>query len=511
MGEPPNNIISGGYFSFLPKEVIAIILFKLNFHNIKKCYLTDRVFHCFKGKQLKLIKNISKGSSYNIKKGNMDVCEWIYDRKKTSKQQKFIKFGFSVACEYGQLDICKWLYDLSIIHDVKLQLDNTLIEESIEHINVETINWLYELIIGLGRPVDIINDIFIPSQQKGNLPVCQWVYKLIVKKKINIINCIHCSIENGHYNVMKWIYDEIYPTYNILIINRRLSLDNSGTLQKVFNNACTNGHYDMACWLYYRSIEMERPVDINNNDYFNYSKKLFTICIDKNHLDVAKWICSLYEFDMMIMENTYLNYCKTNDHEKAKIVENIGFEVGKPVNPHFYKCKNKNLELCKNAYDIVSTNILVNKYNYFKSRFIVACEIGYLELVQWLYDCSVKQGYPIMNCDITLGFLESCINGHFKIVLWLYELSIELETPIIMDHIYKPLIVICYCKEYLDIAKWLYNLNKEIEKPINLNNSSFTQFDLKSNDVIIYNGSIPKVTKWLYMLDNVKEIEKIEN
>ncbi len=167
MDESPDQLIKpmpGGYFSLLPKEVVAYMMFEyLNFYNIRKCYLTDRVFHCLGGHQLEMIKKVSKGYLQNIQEGSIDVCQWIYNSKKKGKKKKFIMHGFKTACQFGQLSICQWLYDLSIKKKIPIKLSNQLLKNSTTNTDVETIEWSYELVTGIGKSVNIIQDIFIPS------------------------------------------------------------------------------------------------------------------------------------------------------------------------------------------------------------------------------------------------------------------------------------------------------------------------------------------------------------
>jgi len=89
-------------------------------------------------------------------------------------------------------------------------------------------------------------------------------------EEINIAFMYSCT--NGHLEVAKWLYS-LKDKPDIHAYN-----------ESAFSSACANGHLEVAKWLY--SLEDKPNININNEHPFE-------IACCNGHLEVAKWLYSL--------------------------------------------------------------------------------------------------------------------------------------------------------------------------------------------------------------------------
>lgn len=217
------------------------------------------------------------------------------------------------------------------------------------------------------------NKEFYNACMTGNLKLAQQLYNvtvLINTVEIERIFRIVCS--NGHLELAKWLYT-IYPKMDISYLN-----------DYIFRHACSDGLLDVAQWIY------EINPSCNLQACGNHAMRL---ACTHGHLPVMKWIFSkVPEMDVSMNSDELLH------------------------------------SACIGGYqEIIEWILSHRKQDLSKRPFLLLCEHGYLSSAQWLYD---KYHFPFYHLE---AFTLSCRKGHYDLVKWLLTkltLHEELFEPI---------------------------------------------------------------------------------
>lgn len=192
--------------------------------------------------------------------------------------------------------------------------------------------------------------------------------------------------------------------------------------QKLFNNACSRGHFETAKML-------EQMADIKPG-YNN----LFISC-KKGHFEIVKWLHSLGLDEKN--DHIFGTACREGHFEIAKWLHSLGCNINSHSNYAFsMACKNGHFEIAKWLHSIGSN--IDGKNDYAIRR---ACQIDHIEIVKWLH--GMKPDVP----DESL-FCIMCKSGNLEMAKWFHDISeIDLTK--------RPYLKVACLKGRLEMAKWL--------------------------------------------------------
>lgn len=355
------------------------------------------------------------------------------------------------------------------------------------------------------------NKIFKISCKKGSLKIAKWIYQ-------NDNNIIwKCSYGKCFYDICFGEFIDFAVWFKNILDGDKINPFDTYDCKYLFAKLCESGKFDIAKWLY-------DNYKINIHVLDDYA---FRWSIINGHFKISKW---LYYLDEKINISLYNNYpfsvaCGSGYLEMAKWIYSIKNEILLNDIKNYYfniACINGQLNIAKWIYSITKNklnelNDSLNK-KFIKTLFIDICEIGYFDMVVWLYDTfnlkNIVYDYNFFN----EAFNNSCKKNNEKIAKWL---SLKIKRTNKIKRINSDIEInsdVLYemCENgYYDIIKWLYENNYLIiDKYDNKHNNKYNN---KYNDKYNINeiflksclGGNLNLVKWLY--DITQNIKLINN
>jgi len=284
-------------------------------------------------------------------------------------------------------------------------------------------------------------------------------------------NAIFVNVsKDGNLDSMKWLIEQG-------------GVDIHARSEYVFRNVCSNGYFEVACWLF----AFDNTINIHAND-----EEAFVKCCVNGHLEIAKWLYSLCEMHECGSVNVHVNdeeafrhSCLNGHLEVAQwlyslsVLDRVNIYI---LNNDAFKksCMNGHAGVVKWLYNLdkhvkkIDLHMLseyLYKYSYerrhidmlewlctvdksfsinFDAIFIELCETGEMELLKKIYKLNILKKYTFPN-----AFFSSCIYGHINIAKWIYSID-KFDIRIHDD---QEFIDAC-TSGHIELAKWLASICK---------------------------------------------------
>lgn len=247
-----------------------------------------------------------------------------------------------------------------------------------------------------------------------------------------------------------------------------------------FVGACTNGHLDVAKWIYsLRDFNIRASL-------FKLSFQDALVGASKNdYIEIAQWIYSLDNINIGTSKMAFRSACINGKLVTAQWLYSIYNNIIDDDQDTFRSvCINGKLATAQWLHSIC-TNIIDDNQNTFR----LVCKSGHIDTVIWLHSL----GKIDVHYDDEAAFRTACKYGHLNIAKWIYSLS-----KITHD---KSLVSI-----YCDVVKWITS-SPTID--ICINNSEAFRNACKNNhlDVVSWLNSLDKISIEVYneCTKNIKE------
>lgn len=326
----------------------------------------------------------NQGAFYiSCERGHMEIAKWLFSIDKNIDIHFFGDYCFQVCCYNGYLECAKWLHSLENMDLFNNQFN--IFEECCKYGNIDIAKWLYS----------INNNLFITSKKKvfitacsnGHTKLAKWLYSLDYDITEDTKNSAFMkSCKNEHYNTIHWL----------------LSLNiNIDCLNKAFITSCMiEGNIEI--------VELLYPL-IENKEIIKIS--LINTCRSQTYFDIFKWLYSVNDINMNVIEEIFVECSKYGTDGTAKWIYSLNTNI--------------------------NDNIIVKAFN-------TSCNNSLPEMAQWLYS------------------LRICINT-FIIDLALIDSVEKLLRPLknyknnnIMPKLLKDTII---PKNIYIITEWLYSIS----------------------------------------------------
>jgi len=324
--------------------------------------------------------------------------------------------------------------------------------------------------------------------KNGNIIPAKSIYVKMENPNINhIYRCFDITCTNGHLELAKWLYcliDKNSPNYNKENLHKIHS--------KAFAHACINSKLEMAKWLF--NLDDIKPDIHYGVDY------IFRYLCEKNNFIMLLWLMSLDEKPNIHAndEEALRNACYNGNFLMVKWLfsfddkPNINifydmFWYRDIIQPPF------NIAILKKNYDIakwmMTLDVKPNIHGNNDAAFKYVCYYEDLEMAKWLMSLD---GEINIHYDDDYNFRNLCQKGNLEMVKWMMTLDDKPDIHAVDDLAFRNACV----EGHLEIAKWLYLLDGEIN------------FHYANENTFIYTckkGHL-EIAKWLYSLDGLINI-----
>lgn len=295
----------------------------------------------------------------------------------------------------------------------------------------------------------------------------------IEKMVDNLSDLFHRFCEDGELDIAKLFCNKIKKynegvTRNGKVIEFNL-IEELDINNELFGNVCSNGHLEVAQWLYSLHsdiiIDSDPKFDENNKCDFTVNGYLFERVCSNGHLEMAQWIYS-------VIPNIIY---KVSKDENKKIFNFSFFEMA---------CGGGHLEIAKWLYSLVHNfdilgeeyedsnvitfvsesdqlNILKWMFSINKSRMIreitdiiyISSNYGSIKILNWLLKIEKSQIIRESQNILQNGIIMNKMN----VVEWILEIkpdvSISKNENKLFHHVCK--------KKYLHMAQWFHTQNPD--------------------------------------------------
>lgn len=242
--------------------------------------------------------------------------------------------------------------------------------------------------------------------------------KTILMRHNNQIICETC--EEGHFEIVKWLYDLCYE-YEVII-----------GYNNVFLSACKNGNLKMMRWIYEQSLQDAKLINI----HYQYDQCFYYCC--QKSLDAVKWLIQLS--------------VEINDPFDFKFIKHEGFQ---------YACIYNQLDIAKWLLTFFDNNATpLELVDVKESLFQRCCSCSRdTTVVQWLVDVCSDKGCPIdIHANNDHVFRLACHRGNIIFAKWLYDYALRINSKIDIQLFKKDLLMDCWDNHFY-MYNWLNTLN----------------------------------------------------
>ena len=276
---------------------------------------------------------------------------------------------------------------------------------------------------------------------KSNVETFKYIYENIVDKDdINISELFSSACEKGNFEIAQYLFENA-------------SVDIHYKEDDPFTDACSSGNLKLVQWLL--SLQKEYG-EIDIHVYNDYAFK--QACYSGN-LELVKWLW---------------NYGLQLERRGGRRIDHLSINENDGIAAFTETFTKGNTKLIQFIWDLGGINIHDDNEHIFR----LACSMGNLNIVKYVYNLSLLPGIGAIN----IHSIDQDGHGIFKsafrkieIVKWLYNLSCEID-PItntirkfdVYANDYEFFIAACYYSN-VDVAQFIWNIGLETGPGIDLN------------------------------------------
>ena len=288
--------------------------------------------------------------------------------------------AFVSACCFNKLEIALWLLEEYPAYDSSIN-NNEALQYAIMNNQLEISDWLKETNT-LVKIDDIALKTFIGCCRQGHMKAIKYVrnecarYNISLEPSDGIISPLRftafkCACSNGHVDIAQWLYT-LHP---------KVAHDHPSVIYYTIISSSEEGHIEILKWL----LMIATP----HNNLYEVMYRAFNSACRKGHLHCAKYLYEQYNRSNIPSKlpttECIISSCSNNENlQLIKWLYEVNPHVNLSQNNFFLfssSCKNKTDEIPKWLYSkIDSIDITADDHAAFRN----ACEYGRKETAQWL-------------------------------------------------------------------------------------------------------------------------------
>lgn len=371
---------------------------------------------------------------------------------------------FSRACEEGHLNLARHVFYANIENDE-----------------------LYRKDIPKNLPAS-----FHSARQNGHLNVVKWLYDLMKKNEIRIDifddeNNFKFACSKNHLDIAKWLFNknitekdnnDISLAPIITYANSKGYIDLVKWLMEVndkytsiehlpvsylflFRNACIKGQYEIAKWLF--ESRKDKFIELLIKLKEPVVTDIAIECYKKGHLGTLTWL-----FELMEKLGTSLSTDIIEEHKFSSIIN---------------ACETNNIEMIE---WISSKGIIEQRF--LDYGIVTACQYDHPEIADWIISYNHKNDLPSSfnddMCDQLLSIAAR--EGHFRIIKWLIKMIDQFNIKINIKQEHMRIVLLACEHHNNDTIKWLFShidghLAHELKIDTPLSHQEFLRFCKENN------------------------------
>ena len=252
------------------------------------------------------IKDIDIGFAFACGEGYLNLAKKLFKNHYELNINNHDDCAFRLACRNGHYNVVKWLYKISQKYGAPIDLhiyDNDPLRKACKYGHLKIIKFLFfhdEFDIGA-----MDEYAFRLACKNGHMNVA--IYLLEEDETINIFakgfHAYTGACINGYLEMEKWL-DGLAKKKGTKHVKRMKKLDHF-----IFKNVCSNGHFDMAQYIYSKHDDFDIACD---KDFpFRYS-------CQRNHMELAVWLFCLSDRYILHIRNDRITYHTCNEYPTNK-------------------------------------------------------------------------------------------------------------------------------------------------------------------------------------------------
>lgn len=405
-----------------------------------------------------------------------EKAEWLFHRIKDKTNYDNLIMGY--ACTQGNLEILKCITSDSLEHFAVYKSRLCFYHSCINgHIDVAM--WIAKQVYASEEGTYMhlltdISDMILKVCLHGHLDVLILLFDL----HYNYEQYEVCD-QNGSYS---WLNSVIKTSFKCLdwVIFDVLDFDRYYAIHilsdRPFHNACKNGHFHVAQWLYNFFLSTNTPID------GKAIAKAYIQSMYSDNLDLVKWLSAMASKEN-INVNTF-KYAASGCFVSCQlghyhIFEYVFLSCKELMTSHDHIIRML-LKACEYGHVQIAKLILSKRGSiimYLQGEIVyekclkIACQNGRLSILKWLFDINrsgKNNESRFANNIITQGYEYACLAGHHQIAQWMVEKNLVIfDLDMIIDKL-KLIPFTCYYsywpESHFDFFRWAIETTDDKKK-----------------------------------------------
>ena len=252
-------------------------------------------------------------------RGHLEMAKWLKDAFEIDKTdiKKSLTETFEVLCGDNRISMLTWLTETFKITNQDISNLNNIFATACSLGKIEIVQYLdTTFTIKINRLSSIPGNVFESVCKKGDLKMAEFVKEKfnIVSTSFRLLYIFEQICNNGNFEMVKWLEEQFrvssimsrpsyYFTFSSICNRNDLNFEkwffekfesdpgNYSDYSILFGQICKKEYFEMAKWLYNRTIHNGTIISSKNFDVVD----TFEVLVKKGNVDMARWLAVTFE------------------------------------------------------------------------------------------------------------------------------------------------------------------------------------------------------------------------